>query len=142
MDVERICSSNIFYFGLAGNNYGNDAKTAGEVFNPFGAPPSEPPGKWGAATAGEVFTYQIKGAEFKLNFIPAGEFWMGSKDGGPEEDEDEMPRHQVRITRPFQMAQTPITQAQWSAIMGSNPSHFTGANLHKYVYMYRRNSNV
>ena len=92
-------------------------------------PPPPPDSSVPEGTAGEVSTYQIKGSEFKLNFIPAGEFWMGSADGGPEEDEDEMPRHQVRITRPFQMTQTPITQAQWIAIMGSNPSHHKGENL-------------
>ena len=92
-------------------------------------PPPPPATPATQGTAGEVFTYQIKGAEFKLNCIPAGEFWMGSKDGGPEEDEDEMPRHKVKITRTFQMTQTPITQAQWSAIMGSNPSHYKGVNL-------------
>jgi len=47
--------------------------------------------------------------------IPAGEFWMGS----PEDEEGrydwEGPRHQVKITRAFQMAAVPVTNAQYAA---------------------------
>ena len=59
-------------------------------------------------------------------YIPAGEFWMGSKDG--EGDSDEHPRHKVKIAKPFYLGKTPITQAQWQAVMGNNPSRFEGAN--------------
>jgi formylglycine-generating enzyme required for sulfatase activity len=61
------------------------------------------------------------GMEFIL--IPAGEFQMGSEDGGG----DEKPVHRVRITRPFYLGKYPVTQAQWEAVMGkgNNPSCFT-----------------
>jgi formylglycine-generating enzyme required for sulfatase activity len=63
-------------------------------------------------------------ARLKLEFvrIPAGEFMMGSNSGG----EDEKPVHRVRITRPFEMGKYEVTQAQWEAVMGSNPSRFKG----------------
>ncbi len=38
--------------------------------------------------------------------------------------DDEMPQHSVRISRPFYISKYEITQAQWEAIMGKNPSRF------------------
>ena len=77
--------------------------------------------------AGDVVSSRVKGAEFKMVHCPAGEFWMGSEDGVGHGDE--RPRHRVAITQPFLMGQTQVTQAQWEAIMGSNPSHFKGTSL-------------
>ena len=54
--------------------------------------------------------------------IPAGEFMMGSNSGGS----DEKPRHRVRITKRFEMGKYEVTQAQWKAAMGANPSNFKG----------------
>jgi formylglycine-generating enzyme required for sulfatase activity len=55
--------------------------------------------------------------------IPNGKFWMGSPDG--EGSDDEKPRHKVTIA-PFFMSKTPITQAQYQALMNKNPSSFKG----------------
>jgi len=53
--------------------------------------------------------------------IPAGTFKMGAS-----EDErarlDEKPRHDVTISRAFYMGKYEVTQEQWTAVMGSNPS--------------------
>ncbi|MBI3800777.1 MAG: SUMF1/EgtB/PvdO family nonheme iron enzyme [Deltaproteobacteria bacterium] len=57
----------------------------------------------------------------ELILIPAGEFRMGAEDGG----DDEKPVHLVRISRPFYMGKDLVTQAQWEAVMGTNPSRFT-----------------
>jgi formylglycine-generating enzyme required for sulfatase activity len=54
--------------------------------------------------------------------IPAGTFQMGSNDGS----DDERPVHQVTISQPFDLGKYPVTQAQWEAVMGDNPSAFTG----------------
>jgi len=54
--------------------------------------------------------------------IPAGEFRMGSTDG----DSDEQPVHTVRISQPFYLGVHAVTQGQWEAVMGTNPSRFTG----------------
>jgi formylglycine-generating enzyme required for sulfatase activity len=62
------------------------------------------------------------GMEFVL--IPAGEFQMGSHDKGAWDAEK--PVHPVRLTRPFYLGKYEVTQAQWLAVMGSNPSRFTG----------------
>ena len=56
--------------------------------------------------------------------IPAGSCVMGSPEGVGHADEH--PRRRVRISRPFLLGVHPVTQAQWEAVMGSNPSRFTG----------------
>lgn len=40
---------------------------------------------------------------------------------------NDKPVHKVSLTRPFYIGKHPVTQAQWQAVMGSNPSHFKGA---------------
>ena len=37
----------------------------------------------------------------------------------------EMPQHRVTLSG-FAMGKTPVTQEQWQAVMGTNPSHFSG----------------
>jgi len=56
--------------------------------------------------------------------IPAGTFMMGS-----EEYDDEKPVHKVRVLKAFWMQATEVTQAQWRAVMGENPSYFKGDDL-------------
>ena len=58
----------------------------------------------------------------ELVWVPPGHFYMGSDDGSVEEE----PRHGVTINHGFWMGKYPVTQAQWEAIMGENPSGFTG----------------
>jgi formylglycine-generating enzyme required for sulfatase activity len=64
------------------------------------------------------------GMDFVL--IPAGKFMMGSDTG----DNDEKPVHEVRISKPFYLGKYEVTQGQWQAVLGNNPSNFKGdANL-------------
>lgn len=56
----------------------------------------------------------------KLMSISAGEFMMGDNDW-----QNNKP-HLVRITKPFFMQSTLVTQSQYRAIMGTNPSSFKG----------------
>ncbi len=42
--------------------------------------------------------------------------------------DNEQPQHRVQITRPFFLGTHPVTQGQYQAIMGSNPSHFKGSD--------------
>jgi formylglycine-generating enzyme required for sulfatase activity len=64
----------------------------------------------------------VNSLDMPFVLIPAGEFLMGSADG----DDDEHPVHTVRISQPFYLGQYAVTQTQWQAVMGSNPSQFTG----------------
>ena len=56
--------------------------------------------------------------------LPAGTFTMGSPSEELGRQTNEGPLHQVTISSAFYMQQTEVTQAQWEAVMGSNPSHF------------------
>lgn len=60
-------------------------------------------------------------------WIPSGYFLMGSQK--EEDGYNALPQHQVVITRGFWLAKTQTTQAQWNAIMESNPSQFKGESL-------------
>ena len=52
--------------------------------------------------------------------IPAGTFVMGSSSG--DAGTHEKPTHRVTISRPFAMATTEVTQAQWKLVMAGSPS--------------------
>ena len=55
-------------------------------------------------------------------WIPPGEFRMGST--SRHADSDEKPVTRVRITRGFWLGKYEVTQRQWAAAMGNNPSYF------------------
>ena len=68
--------------------------------------------------------------------IPAGTFMMGSLATEPGRETNET-QHSVTLTKSFYMGKYPVTQAQYEAVMGSNPSSFTGNNLPvEYVSWY------
>ncbi|AKB26289.1 hypothetical protein MSMTP_2820 [Methanosarcina sp. MTP4] len=67
-------------------------------------------------------TLTCHGIEFV--HIPVGEFMMGSN-----EYDTGNPIHKVKIGISFYLGKYPVTQKQWKAVMGSNPSHFKGDDL-------------
>jgi formylglycine-generating enzyme required for sulfatase activity/uncharacterized caspase-like protein len=60
------------------------------------------------------------GVKLEMILIPKGSFMMGSVDG----DNDEKPQHRVEITQEFYIGKYQITQGQWQAVTGNNPSWF------------------
>jgi formylglycine-generating enzyme required for sulfatase activity/serine/threonine protein kinase len=56
----------------------------------------------------------------KLKLIPPGSFQMGSNDG----EDDEKPVHEAKITQPFYLGVTEVTNAQWKAVVGNVPSRW------------------
>jgi formylglycine-generating enzyme required for sulfatase activity len=60
--------------------------------------------------------------------IPQGSFMMGSPENEIARFENEK-LHEVNIAHDFYLSKQLVTQAQWLAIMGSNPSYFEGDNL-------------
>jgi formylglycine-generating enzyme required for sulfatase activity len=77
--------------------------------------------------------FPIAPAQFPgFALIQPGTFLMGSNvaDGPPYFGSSaEQPVHAVTITKPFWMGTTEVTQAQYQALMGTNPSFFTGADM-------------
>ncbi len=67
----------------------------------------------------------IGGIEFV--YIRGGEFMMGSPDSDSDANIDEKPRHKVYVDS-FWIGKYEVTQSQYEAIMGENPSYFKGAN--------------
>lgn len=57
-----------------------------------------------------------------FSFIQAGSFQMGSDAGEYGRNDDEGPVHMVTLTDPFYLETSEVTQAQWEAVMGYNPS--------------------
>jgi formylglycine-generating enzyme required for sulfatase activity len=82
----------------------------------------------------------ISSIGLKLVRIEPGSFQMGTTkeqidqllrlflDFEREWFDDEQPQHRVQITRPFFLGTHPVTQGQYKAIMGTNPSHFKGSD--------------
>lgn len=66
-------------------------------------------------------------SQIELLLIPPGDFAMGcSASAAFGCAVDETPLHAISITRPFYLGRHEVTQAQWFAIMSSNPSVFQG----------------
>ncbi|MCC6882499.1 MAG: SUMF1/EgtB/PvdO family nonheme iron enzyme [Verrucomicrobiales bacterium] len=68
------------------------------------------------------------GTRLVVQYVPAGEFMMGSppEEVGRDDDENQV---EVTLSRHFWMGETEVTQEQWEAVMGDNPSKFKGASL-------------
>ena len=62
----------------------------------------------------------------EFEWIPSGEFVMGSSEYEEGISSYEGPVHQVMIEKAFYMGKYEVTQAQWRAVMGDNPSYFEG----------------
>jgi len=84
---------------------------------------------WSWATDSGIDDYglwvelQIKQVSFRLRWIAAGEFLMGSAEDEPERENAEI-QHKVTLTQGYWLADTTCTQALWQEVMGDNPSHF------------------
>ncbi|ARJ68106.1 hypothetical protein WV31_09690 [Magnetospirillum sp. ME-1] len=64
----------------------------------------------------------------EMVIIPPDSFMMGSPEGEKDRSSDEDPQHRVTIGAAFALGKTEVTQAEWEAVMGNNPSNFRGAN--------------
>ncbi|HUU23826.1 MAG TPA: formylglycine-generating enzyme family protein [Phycisphaerae bacterium] len=90
-----------------------------------GAPPTAtaPATQPASAPAPKPITLKLPdGVEMKLVLIPPGKFMMGSTPSGGRSEKDERPQREVTITRPFYLGVTEVTQRQYQAVMGANPS--------------------
>ncbi|MBF0376652.1 MAG: formylglycine-generating enzyme family protein [Desulfamplus sp.] len=113
------------YWLIAPESNGDFAKAMGNGKFVYGSYSFE------VAVKAKTFTNSLK---MTFNLIPAGTFMMGS----PADElgrflnsitsgitSHESPQHKVTLTKAYYMQTTEVTQGQWKAIMGSNPSRFS-----------------
>jgi formylglycine-generating enzyme required for sulfatase activity len=79
------------------------------------------PGKTGVIDLGND-------VKLEMVLIPAGKFIMGSPASEKGRFDNET-QHEVTLTKPFYMGKYEVTQEQWEAVMGDNPSETIGAKL-------------
>jgi len=84
-----------------------------------------------STTSSNKKTYTVNGVSFTMVRVAGGTFTMGASSGDSEAHDNEKPAHQVTLSS-YSIGETEVTQALWQAVMGSNPSHFTG-NLQRPV---------
>lgn len=82
------------------------------------------PGAPGDANA-NVRTFTVNGVSFNMVRVEGGTFQMGATPEQENPDSDESPVHSVTLST-YYMGETEVTQELWTAVMGSNPSFFTG----------------
>ena len=71
-------------------------------------------------------TFTVNGVSFTMIGVEGGTFTMGATaEQGSDTESDEKPAHQVTLSD-YSIGATEVTQELWQAVMGSNPSLFTG----------------
>jgi len=72
-------------------------------------------------------TVTVGDVQFTMIRVDGGTFQMGSaNEQDAEANSDEKPAHQVTLS-PYYIAETEVTQELWQAVMGKNPSSFSGS---------------
>jgi formylglycine-generating enzyme required for sulfatase activity len=81
------------------------------------------------AATGLPWRVRDNGTQIEMLLVPPGTFNMGcSASNAYGCNSDENPVHQVTLTNAFYIGRYEVTQAQWTAKMGSNPSWFQSAS--------------
>ncbi len=117
------CSSSLGSQFSDMKSYANDfidnvANNAAEgIERPFGNRPK-----------GSGETHVVNGVSFNMVKVSGGTFQMGAtEEQGRDYDSDERPVHQVTLPD-YYIGETEVTQGLWKAVMGNNPSYFSGSD--------------
>jgi hypothetical protein len=85
--------------------------------------PEIPP--WAAAAGADRYgpwaAIDVEGVVQRMRWIAPGRFLMGSPADEPDRFPDEGPQHEVTLSHGYWMADTPVTQALYLAVMGEQP---------------------
>ena len=94
--------------------------------------PEHDPWPWAAGIGADRFglwaLLKVRGVPYRLRWIPAGRFLMGSPPEEPGREDNET-QHEVTLNHGFWLGETAVPQALWRAVMGGNPSYFQGDDL-------------
>jgi len=81
-----------------------------------------------AKSVGENIVCTLNDIDFEMVFVEGGTFTMGCTPEQSKCNKDEKPAHFVILSN-YYIGKYEVTQAQWRAVMGNNPSYFNGDNL-------------
>ena len=77
-------------------------------------------------TPGVNKTFTVNGVSFTMIAVEGGTFQMGAtSEQGDDYWNVELPVHQVTLSS-YSIGETEVTQELWEAVMGSNPSYYSG----------------
>ena len=116
-----VASNSYFAFYLSFNNgyHGmyNNRRYSGRSVRPVCGDGSSTP-------SDEIIT--VNGVSFKMIAVEGGTFSMGAtSEQGSDANSNESPVHSVTLSD-YCIGETEVTQELWEAVMGSNPSFFSG----------------
>ena len=85
---------------------------------------------WGQSTCfinGDDLYFVVNGAHFNMKYVEGGTFRMGDSMENPSDDSRVTPPRNVTLSD-YWIGEAEVTQELWQAVMGYNPSNFTGNN--------------
>jgi formylglycine-generating enzyme required for sulfatase activity len=84
---------------------------------------------WASSPEGKDMELDLAGVPLEMKWVAPGSFLMGSPSSEDGRFSDEGPQTRVTISKGFWLGRHEVTQAQWQALMGSNPSSFKDPSL-------------
>jgi formylglycine-generating enzyme required for sulfatase activity len=81
------------------------------------------------AATGMPWKVRDRKTGIELALVPPGKYQRGASSNDSQAYGDELPTHEVTISRAFYMGVTEVTQSEWSKVMGNRPSDFKGDRL-------------
>ncbi len=119
-----VSMAGLIWWVSRGNSAGgNPPGEANPAPIPAPAPPVGP-------RIGQTWKVGLPGNEsLGMVWMEPGTFMMGSPASESSRYPDEGPQMRVTLTKGFWLGKYPVTQRQWLAVMGKNPSRFTAAGL-------------
>ena len=78
----------------------------------------------------ELPNLQSGAKPLEMVLIPAGTFIMGSPEGELGREDNEYPQREITFSRSFYLSRYEVTQAQWEAVIGNNPSYYSTNSDH------------
>jgi formylglycine-generating enzyme required for sulfatase activity len=90
---------------------------------------TNPPLRNAIIATGMPWRVRDNATSIEMLLVPPGTFGMGAGADVADPHWQELPQHQVTLTRAYYISRTEVTQAQWVARMGSNPAYFQPPNI-------------
>lgn len=78
------------------------------------------------AKEGDIAKIEAGDIEIEMVYIAPGDFRMGATAEQQGTQPNELPAHDVKLTKGYWIGKLEVTQGQWNAVMGGNPSLYKG----------------